>query len=343
MQDIRIEIDKLTTGYKGKNTNKIVSENINLTALTGELIMLIGSNGAGKSTLLRTITALQQIIKGNININGKKLQKYSRQNLAKTISYVSTEVININNLNVFELISLGRFPYTNWFGILSKKDKYKIFNALENVGLYGFENKSVSELSDGEKQRVMIARTLAQDTDIIILDEPTAFLDMANKYATVNLLHQLADQHNKTIIFSIHDLNIAVKEADKIWLILPNGKIEEGAAEDLVLRNSFEKIFSKENNTPQNNLFFDKMNGDFRIRRKKKGTIKIISEPNIKEEWERWTKKAFERIGLFAENNADWKIKITTDKNVPEWKVIAPEEQEFKSLYQLITHFNKFL
>ena len=149
---------------------------------------------------------------------GKNIYDYSRLDLAREVGYISTEIVKVSNMRVFDLVALGRFPHTNWIGKLEQKDNEHISDAIEKTSMTAFRHKYVSELSDGERQKVMIARILAQDTDIMIMDEPTAFLDIGSKFEILHLLHDLSRKSQKTIIFSTHDLHMAVSQADKIWL-----------------------------------------------------------------------------------------------------------------------------
>ncbi|OFX86435.1 MAG: hypothetical protein A2W99_13435 [Bacteroidetes bacterium GWF2_33_16] len=283
-----LEIKNLEIGYPvSKKSFYSLFSDINLTAKKGELVAVIGKNGVGKSTLLRSIAGLQDSIHGQVTINDILISDYSRSEFAGLVSFVSTEIVHVNNLRVFDLVALGRFPHTNWFGKLEEKDIVAVNRALEMVGMKGFASKNINEISDGERQRVMIARTLAQDTQLIILDEPTAFLDLPNKYEIVHLLNNLSKTEKKTIIFSTHDLNIAIQEADKIWLMLNNGIIE-GAPEDLILNETFNRIFD------HTNLNFDKVKGDFRMKRKHSEKIGLIGEGI----YYTWTKKALERMNF---------------------------------------------
>ncbi|MFC2096288.1 ABC transporter ATP-binding protein [Bacteroidota bacterium] len=330
MQDQQniLKIENLEIGYPSKkNGSNILFDKINLLGNSGELIALVGKNGIGKSTLLRNITGLQKPINGNIHFFDKQREEYSRSEFARMVSFVSTEIVNVSNLSVFDLVSLGRFPHTNWFGKLRLSDIDRSKRALEMVGMNGFDRKNINEISDGERQRVMIARTLAQDTRIIVLDEPTAFLDLPNKYEIVHLLNKLSKQENKTIIFSTHDLNIAIQEADKIWLML-NDEIVEGAPEDLILDETFNKIFDK------SNLSFDKVKGDFRMQRKHSAKIGLIGEGT----YYTWTKKALERMNFKVEkgNESIQNVKIEMGNDSCMWNLRDNDTKyEFKSLYEL--------
>ncbi len=323
-----LSINHLEIGYPVKgNSNYILYRDINLCGKSGELIALVGKNGIGKSTLLRNISGLQSSLNGTINYFDKQKQDYTRADFARMISFVSTEIVNVTNLNVFDLVSLGRFPHTNWLGKLTIEDINKSAQALEMVGMSSFARKNLNEISDGERQRVMIARTLAQDTKLIILDEPTAFLDLPNKYEIIHLLNKLSKEEDKTIIFSTHDLNIAIQEADKIWLMLDD-KVEEGAPEDLILDETFNKIFEK------SNLRFDKIKGDFKMQKMHQCKIGLIGEgPHYT-----WTKKALERLNFKVEkgNDSIQYIKIDKENNFGKWTLLDDENKhEFNSIYDL--------
>lgn len=321
-----LEIKDLEIGYTVSKKNIRIKKIEKLTAQKGELIALIGSNGTGKSTLLRTLSRLQPAFNGEILLNGNDINKYSRADFAKYLAFVSTEIISVNNLKLFDLVALGRFPHTNWFGKLEESDKALINKSLETVGLLHYAQKGINEISDGEKQRAMIARTLAQDAEIIILDEPTAFLDLSHKYETVRFLNKLSRENNKTIIFSTHDLNIAIHEADKIWLMLPDN-VYEGSPEDLVLNKHFSEIFKNRG------MFFDELRGDFRTKKESKKKISFIckSDNSI---LKIWTEKALERLG-FEIDNSEKNLEIILE-NSSKWIVKNNNKtQSFISIYEL--------
>lgn len=326
-----LNINNLEIGYSvKKKQNKILFENINLSANSGELIALVGKNGIGKSTLLRNIAGLQEPFNGDILFYTKKLKKYKRSEFACLVSFVSTEIVNVSNLKVFDLVALGRFPHTNWMGKLQTKDIVKSNDAIDMVGMHSYLNTNVNEISDGERQRVMIARTLAQDTNIIVLDEPTAFLDLPNKYEIVHLLNKLSKEENKTIIFSTHDLNIAIQEADKIWLMLED-EIIEGAPEDLILNEKFNKLFK------DSNLSFDKIKADFRMKKKHVSKIGLIGDGI----YYTWTKKALERLGysVLKDNKTDLCIEIEQGNDYCKWLLKDEKEtHKFDSIYDLSLH-----
>lgn len=210
-----IRLDSLTLGYgQGVLLDK-VSADLN----GGELIALLGRNGSGKSTLLRTIAGLGKIKGGNILIDGKVLACLKPDELARTVSFVTTEKIRIPNLKCRDIVALGRAPYTNWIGRLQARDEEIVDGALELLGMSEYADRTMDQMSDGECQRIMIARALAQDTPVILLDEPTSFLDLPNRYELGILLRDLAHRQNKCVFFSTHELDIALTLCDSIALI----------------------------------------------------------------------------------------------------------------------------
>lgn len=297
-----IQIVDLTIGYQAGKQAKTVLDSLNVSVNRGELIGIIGQNGIGKSTLLRTIALLQKPLKGKVLLEGRMVESYSRNKFAERVSFVSTEILKLNHCTVRQMISFGRSPYTDWFGNLSRDDQTMVDEAMDLVGITSLSGRYINEISDGERQRVMIARALAQDTEIIILDEPTAFLDMPNKYEVVHLLGELSRQKNKTILFTSHDLNIAMREADRLWLITPNSFVE-GAPEDLVLRHAISGLFD------ETRLKFDARKGEFSIRRKPIGACRL----NGKGTAFTWTRKAMERLGYDTESEP-YSFEITVEE-----------------------------
>ncbi len=224
----------------------------------GELSAIVGVNGIGKSTLLRTLGKVQTRLSGSILLVNKDLKSYSAMELASTVSVVLTESLASKNLTVLELITLGRQPYTNWIGKLSDTDKSKIQEAISMVDLDGLKNKKCYELSDGQLQRVMIARALAQDTSIILLDEPTSHLDLHHKVQILKLLKHIAHKTKKTILFTSHEIEMAIQLCDKI-LIMNKDTHEFGEPCELIQNQSFERLF------PSDTVKFDAKTGSFKI------------------------------------------------------------------------------
>ncbi len=233
-----IELHGLALGYG----DRILFENGELGFGWGEFTALIGRNGTGKSTLLRTIAGLTRPLAGEVVVDGRRLADMTAREIASQISFVSTEEVRITNLKVADVVGLGRAPYTNWIGSLGREDRDKVRESLELVGMAGFAHKAMDTLSDGERQRVMIARALAQDTPIILLDEPTAYLDLPNRYEICLLLRELAHTQGKSIIFSTHDLSIALELCDTLAMI-EGGRFFYGTAEALTVGGEIQRLF----------------------------------------------------------------------------------------------------
>lgn len=221
---------------------------------------IVGVNGIGKSTLLRTLGKVQPKLSGEIKVHEKSLESYKPIQLASILSMVLTEPIASKNMTVSELVALGRQPYTNWIGNLSAIDKTKIQQALEMMELQDLPNKKCYELSDGQLQRVMIARTLAQDTSIILLDEPTTHLDLYHKIQILKLLKSIAHQTQKTILFTSHEIEMAIQLCDKM-ILLDGVNNTFGQPCELIEQKAFESLF------PSDTVSFDASTGSFRIKK----------------------------------------------------------------------------
>jgi iron complex transport system ATP-binding protein len=319
----------LEIGFISNGNKKILTSPLNSSASAGELIAILGHNGVGKSTLLRTISGLQIPINGSVYVKGKNLNEYERIEVSKNIGYISTEIIKVGNMTVYDLVALGRFPHTNWMGKICNNDHEIITDSIEKVGMMDLSDKYITELSDGERQRAMIARVLAQDTGLLVMDEPTAFLDIRNKFEIVHLMHTLTRERGKTVIFSTHDLQTAINEADKIWLVLEN-RIIEGAPEDLILNGSFNLLFS------DSRLKFDDTEGTF-VRNKDHRKAIFLEGEGLSR---LWTERALNRIGYYmSESITDQKIKILYKDNTIIWKLsINDNVQDFFSVYELIKY-----
>jgi iron complex transport system ATP-binding protein len=222
-----------------------VASSIDLSIEKGKLVTVLGKNGIGKSTLLRTIAKVQEPLKGAVFINNKNLESYSHQKLATSLSMVLTERLPESQLTVFELVALGRQPYTNWIDKLSDADLEKINWVIDETEIQHLKDKRFYELSDGQLQRVLIARALAQDTEIIILDEPTAHLDLHHTIKIFSLLKNLTKKTSKTIIMSSHEVNLSIKFADEI-ILFTDAEIYTGSPSELINNNSFDNLFPKE-------------------------------------------------------------------------------------------------
>ncbi|MFY0627510.1 MAG: ABC transporter ATP-binding protein [Reichenbachiella sp.] len=234
----------LSIGYQ----SKILLENINLTLEKGRLICLLGQNGVGKSTLLRTLSNIQAPLRGTICIEGNGFKEITRNELARKIGIVTTERIGVSNMSVRNLVALGRFPYTDWWGKEKKEDELAINQAIEICKINYLENSKLGELSDGQYQKAMVARVLAQDTEIILLDEPTAHLDIVNRFEIFKLLAEIKKEKNKAILVSTHELDLSIKYADDLWLMDYNRPIICGSTKEVVESGAIQEIFHTEDN-----------------------------------------------------------------------------------------------
>lgn len=223
----------LSIGYPNKNGQRALVEGLDLNLAAGEIVCLLGPNGSGKSTLIRTLAGMQNPLKGNIQIAGKPLSEIEPRERAKRISVVLTNHSQIGNMDIKTYISLGRHPYSGWLGRLGTKDQYCIQEALQFVGIELLSNKILSELSDGERQKVSIARALAQEASIMLLDEPTAFLDVPRKIELMQLLRNLTQEKQLSLLLSTHDLDLVAKFADSVWILSDSGKLSTVAPEEL--------------------------------------------------------------------------------------------------------------
>lgn len=257
---ISIELKDLTTGYKVKGGEKVISQKLNATLNNGEMTCLLGPNGAGKSTLLRTLAAFQPSLSGSIEVMGQDIQSYTSKNLARLVSVVLTDNSDIKNMTAWEVVAMGRSPYTGFWGRLEEKDKQMVKKCLGWVNIEELQDRKMLTLSDGERQKVMIAKAIAQETPVIFLDEPTAYLDYPSKIAMMLLLHRLAKALKKTIFMSTHDLEHALQVADQVWLLDREQGLTTGLPEDLSIDGSIEKYFAKEG------LLFDRESCTFSIK-----------------------------------------------------------------------------
>ncbi|QDO95413.1 ABC transporter ATP-binding protein [Formosa sediminum] len=255
---IILKTEDLTIGYRSKQSEHILSKHINISLGKGELIGLVGGNGIGKSTMLRTLTNTQPALSGQVFINDKAVTTYDTLELAQVLSIVFTEKLTSKNVSVFELVALGRQPYTNWIGTLSDIDLEKVNHALELTNIKTLKDKKCFELSDGQLQKVMIARALAQDTDLIILDEPTTHLDMYHKAYTLKLLKKLAQETGKTILFSSHEIDLAIQLCDYMIVMTPDQVVSDAPC-NLIIQGVFSTLF------PDDLIQFDASTGSFRV------------------------------------------------------------------------------
>ena len=227
---------------------KVIFDDLSLSIASGEKIGLIGVNGTGKSTLLRAISGVQPVMSGRITIDGRDVKEYTPARMALTVATVTTERVRVADLRCRDVVALGRAPYTNWIGRMQQSDAEIVEQSLATVGMADYADRTMDRMSDGECQRIMIARALAQQTPVILLDEPTAFLDMPNRYELCTLLAELAHGQDKCILFSTHELDIALNLCDDIALIAPPHLYLQ-TAEQTVRSGHLERLFASANVT----------------------------------------------------------------------------------------------
>lgn len=299
-----IRVINLETGYRTTGSSAVITRGISASLYSGELTCLLGPNGAGKSTLLKTLPAFLPPIKGEIFIEGKPLSSYSAAELSKVVGVVLTERLSLNNMSVEELVGLGRSPYTGFWGQMNSNDREIVAEAISLVGIEHLKDRMIQKLSDGERQKVMIAKALAQETSVIFLDEPTAFLDYPSKVELMQLLQRLAREEGKTVFLSTHDLELALQIADKIWLLDKQHGVTIGTPEDLALNGEMSRYFHREG------VLFDRESGIFRISNKMEKHVQLTGSGaryNM-------VKKALAREGIAAESSLPCAILIEADE-----------------------------
>ena len=285
MKQDTIHINGLSIGYHSKSSTKLVAKGIHSTIYSGELTCLLGANGVGKSTLLRTLSAFQPKLDGEILVLGKDIDTYSDKELSTTIGVVLTDKCEIRNMLVRELVGMGRSPYTGFWGKLSKDDKRIVEESIALVRIEELASRMVHTLSDGERQKVMIAKALAQETPVIYLDEPTAFR-----------------KTNKTIFMSTHDLELALQISDKIWLMDKANGISTGTPEDLALSGHLSNFFARKG------IVFDKDTGLFRIDNQFSRQIRLVGHGQKYA----MVRKGLQRNGILANREVESNIWIET-------------------------------
>ena len=300
--ELAIFASDLSVGY----SSRTVAQNLQLHLKKGSLTCLLGANGCGKSTILKTLSGNLRPLHGKIELLGKELKSYHSSDLARTISIVSGLPDLSRIMTVYELVALGRTPYLSWTGKLEQADRTLIEEAMRMVDVEPWKNRSVQQLSDGERQRAMIARALAQDTEIILLDEPTAHLDLFNRMSLLYLLSDLAKKKNKGILVITHELELALKLADQVWLLDSAGKLSEGSPEDLILNGVLQQTFKSPG------LAFDHSSGAFTFSKQPSSEISVEGSGKAFI----WTKRAMKRVGCKIVPSAKIRLKIVEEKNI---------------------------
>lgn len=328
-----LHTENLSIGYSGKKADKIILSGIKLKLLPGQLICLLGPNGVGKSTLLRTLAGVQPPIDGDVLIGEKNITRMSPLELAQKISLVLTDRSFSGNLNVLDLIALGRYPHTGWSGNLQDQDHEKINHAIEQTQVGYLLEQKLHQISDGQLQKAMIARALAQDGEIMILDEPTAHLDLSNKIEILLLLKKLSQLTGKGIIIATHELDLAVKIADQIWLAQCNEPLVSGMPEELALAGVFQNIYNGRD------FQIDQHSGQVQLKLDNQKKIQLYGDKSALY----WTSNALQRNGFqVSQEDIDLKLEVKRGNNNLEWKLFQNQNlQIFTSLSDLLSYLQK--
>jgi iron complex transport system ATP-binding protein len=316
--DQLLRTENLTLGYRRDTIADPLFQNLTLGLYAGELICLMGPNGIGKSTLIRTLAGLQPSLGGNIIY--KSASGTDPRQREKNISVILSERVTAVNMTVYELVSFGRYPYLDWSVQLRTHDREIIDQAINQVHLRHLATRKIDELSDGQMQMVMIARALAQDTPVMLLDEPTAHLDLNNRFEIMNLLRQLSRVTGKAILISTHELNLALQTADLIWLATKEKTIKAGTPEDLILDGSFESVFQFSG--------YDLKTGKVEQAAFRKISIRLEGEGASYS----WTRNALERNGYEVTRESTIVVKIEGDKKFT-WRT---SDESFSSIGDLL-------
>ncbi len=327
--DQTLQTRDLSIGYAKQSARRparVIAAQLNLTLRAGELVCLIGPNGAGKSTLMRTLAGMQSPLRGEIALMGDDLAQLPTREVARRLSIVLTERVNPGLLTAYTLVALGRHPYTDWSGRLTQEDVASVRAAIAAVGAQDLADRQVGELSDGERQKIMIARALAQEPAVLLLDEPTAFLDLPRRVEIMQLLRRLTRDQQRAILLSTHDLDLALRTADRIWLLAGDGSLQAGAPEDLVLSGAFADAFRAEG------VAFDPLTGAFRSSERAQKRVSLSGDglPAL------WTRRALERAG-FSIAAADTTVFARIDVLDQRWHVtIGTAAHDYASLADLV-------
>lgn len=305
----------LSAGYPGRT----LFSGLNLQLNAGELVCFMGPNGAGKSTLIRTIAGIQKPISGSLRFKGTEIVSYK---MRTNVSLVLTDSVVAPYMTVYDLVTYGRYPHTDWKLKLSEKDHQIIKSAIREVQIEHLSNRKLHELSDGQKQMAMIARALAQETDVLLMDEPTAHLDLNNRVEIMKLLKQITRATGKVVLMATHELDLALQTADLIWLAGNDDKISTGIPEDLVLRGVFDQVFQFKG--------FDLRTGRVQHEAFRKKTVTLRGSGY----YYLWTRNLIERNGFsLVENNGDIDIAIDESHEAAIW---ISEGERFISLQHLL-------
>ncbi|MDA0347796.1 MAG: ABC transporter ATP-binding protein [Verrucomicrobia bacterium] len=324
-KEVTLEAKGLTIGYAAKRQNRLIADKLYLKLKPGRFVCLLGPNGTGKSTLIRTLGGLQPSLAGKVLLNNTPIEDLEPRDRAKMVSLVLTDMLPVGIFSVFSFVALGRHPHTRWNGSLTEIDHEKIDWSIKAAKADSLTERHVGELSDGERQKVLMARALAQGSPIMLLDEPTAFLDIVRRIELIHTLRNLAHQESMSILLSSHDLELALQCADELWLLSEDGSISTGSPEHLALTGKLNELFGSEA------LDWDSSQGSFQARQKPCLHARLSGEgPEYL-----WTQRALKRLGygLSETEPAYLEIKISTHPSTNKWTVtFGKDEVLFESL-----------
>ena len=331
---IVIQGKDLSIGYRTGNKEKIVHQHLNFQLHAGELTCLLGANGAGKSTLLRTLSASQPSLAGELHMLNKPVSEYTEKERSRTIGVVLTDKTFTGGLSVYELVALGRQPHTGFFGRLTKEDRRIVEEAMENVGIAHKAKNYTAELSDGERQKVMIAKALVQECPLILLDEPTAFLDVVSRIEIMHLLHRLAIEQDKAILLSTHDIEQALVLSDKLWLLTKGEGLQYGMTEDIILSHRMDSLF------PHKDIRFDYDHGVYypTVEGHRKVCVTCEDKTLL-----HWTLNALNRHGYQCSSIVQEGMPHIKATSAKEFEISTPGESKtcssFEEMLAIITRF----
>lgn len=319
----------LTTSSLSIGYHHSLASGLNLQLRPAELVCLIGPNGVGKSTLLRTLAGMEPPLAGTVWLEGENLHQLPPLELAKRLAIVLTGRVESPLLTAQELVSLGRHPYTDWLGRLTPRDEQAIQRAMQLTDTLRFASRPLAQLSDGERQKVMVARALAQEPKVLLLDEPTAFLDLPRRVELLQLLRRLARETGTAILLSTHDLDLALRLADRLWLLSSAGGMEVGLPEELALNGAVARVFQSEG------ACFDHVIGAFRVHQPVYGPVTLAGSAHGVTA--AWTWRALERLGYEVHNGTSQhpvRVEVLAESR---WRLATPSSQsEHRSLETLL-------
>lgn len=333
-----LKTENLSIGYGKSGRARVVASGLDLAVPEGEFVCLIGPNGAGKSTLLKTLAGIHEAISGKILLMGRDLRSISPSERARILGVVLTERVDMEGFSAFDVVALGRYFHTDWRGVLGESDTEKVLSSLEMVGGSDLCDRRINELSDGERQKVMIARALAQEPRLIFLDEPTSFLDLLHKVEILGIMRQLTRKQGKTIVMAIHDIPLALQYADRLWLLDPSGTLYDGAPEDLALSGKIAETFSS------GAMVFDPWTGTYPFGGDGRPGIVLAGRGDAV----RWTERALIREGFSVEKTGTGRglplLSVTDNGSATSWDLRTDDADEtYSNIYDMVKGLRRLL